>query len=99
MGGRVFWFVISDNGYMIKKTKEIKMKTPEETKNLEKVKAWILKKQPNICNKLRADETGEFKNFTDEECLNFLVKPWKEAQLKRIQTELERINREQNGNR
>ena len=37
----------------------------------EKAKAMMLKTNPNFCNDLRAVENGEFKNHTDEECLDW----------------------------
>ena len=39
----------------------------------EEIKARLLEHRPNICNDLRADESEEFKNFTDEECLDWWV--------------------------
>lgn len=41
----------------------------------EEIKARLLEHRPNICNDLRADESEEFKNFTDEECLDLLIQP------------------------
>ena len=35
----------------------------------EEIKARLLEHRPNICNDLRADESEEFKNFTDEELM------------------------------
>ena len=41
-------------------------------------KAMMSETNPNFCNDLRACETGECKNYTDEECLDWWVRGMKE---------------------
>ena len=48
---------------------ELKMNTREELR--EEIKRRLLEHRPNICNVLREDESGEYKNYTDEECLDW----------------------------
>ena len=49
------------------KNKGNKMKTREE------IKAIVLERKPNFCNDLRESDCGEYKNYTDEECLDWWV--------------------------
>ena len=39
----------------------------------EEIKAILLEKMPNFCNDLRESDCGEYKNYTDEECLDWWV--------------------------
>jgi len=60
-------------------------KRKQKMKLVEAMKAVLKEQQPNFCNKMRAYETGEFKNFTDEECYEFMCRNsnlWQEVLLK-----------------